>query len=139
MNDLKITIDPGAYVPQRAHPTDAGLDLLSPIDINILPGTREIIDTGVHVQIPDGYVGLLTSKSGLMANYGILNTGTIDSGYRGSLKAVLFNLGEDILKIRKGMKVTQLVLFPIITPEVEIVNELDGSERGNGGFGSTGV
>ena len=136
---MKITIDPGAYVPQRAHSTDAGLDLLSPIDINILPGTREIIDTGVHVQIPDGYVGLLTSKSGLMANYGILNTGTIDSGYRGSLKTVLFNLGEDILEIRRGMKVTQLVLFPIITPEIEIVNELDGSERGNGGFGSTGV
>ena len=135
---MNITLDPGAYVPHRAHPTDAGLDLLSPIDINILPGTREIIDTGVHVQIPDGYVGLLTSKSGLMANYGILNTGTIDSGYRGSLKAVLFNLGEDILEIRKGMKVTQLVLFPIITPEIEIVNELDGSERGNGGFGSTG-
>jgi len=135
---MKITIDPGAYVPQRAHPTDAGLDLISPIDINILPGTREIIDTGIHVQIPDGYVGLLTSKSGLMANHGILNTGTIDSGYRGSLKAVLFNLGENILEIRKGMKVTQLVLFPIITPEIEIVNELDGSERGNGGFGSTG-
>jgi len=135
---MKITIDPGAYVPQRAHPTDAGLDLLSPVDINILPGTREIIDTGIHVQIPDGYVGLLTSKSGLMANHGILNTGTIDSGYRGSLKAVLFNLGENILEIRKGMKVTQLVLFPIITPEIEIVNELDGSERGNGGFGSTG-
>lgn len=139
MNTIKIQLDPGAYVPQRAHQTDAGLDLLSPIDINILPGMREIIDTGVHVQIPDGYVGLLTSKSGLMANHGILNTGTIDSGYRGSLKAVLFNLGEDVLEIRKGMKVTQLVLFPIITPEIEIVNELDGSERGNGGFGSTGV
>lgn len=135
---MKITIDPGAYVPQRAHPTDAGLDLLSPVDINILPGTREIIDTGIHVQISDGYVGLLTSKSGLMANYGILNTGTIDSGYRGSLKAVLFNLGEDILEIRKGMKVSQLVIFPIAIPYIEIVNELDESERGSGGFGSTG-
>ena len=138
MDELNITIDPGAYVPQRAHPTDAGLDLLSPIDINILPGERQIIDTGIHVQIPDGYVGLLTSKSGLMANHGILNTGTIDSGYRGPIKAVLFNFGEDVLEVRKGMKITQLVIFPIITPNITVCNDLDRTDRGFGGFGSTG-
>lgn len=134
---MKISLEPVSYVPERAHPEDAGLDLRSPVDAWIHPGEHAIIDTGVHVAIPVGYVGLITSKSGLMAN-GITCRGTIDSGYRGSIKAVLYNHGKEGYKVEQGNKVCQLVLLPIITPELEIVSHLDNTERGDGGFGSTG-
>ena len=135
---MKIKLDPSAIMPNRAHRTDAGLDLYAPEDVTIWPHYRKSIDTGVHVEIPEGYVGLLTSKSGLMAKHGILSSGTIDSGFTGSIKAVLFNLSDDALTVKKGQKITQLVLFPIITPDLEVVDELGDTERGEGGFGSTG-
>ena len=96
-----------------------------------------IIDTGVHVQIPTGYVGLITSKSGLMGR-GFTVRGTIDAGFSGSIKAVMFNHGDEGYLIHKGDKICQLVLLPIITPELEIVDCLDETERGANGFGSTG-
>lgn len=135
---MKIKLDSGAIMPNRAHRTDAGLDLYTPEDVTIWPHYRKSIDTGVHVEIPEGYVGLLTSKSGLMAKHGIMSSGTIDSGFTGSIKAVLFNLSDDALTVKKGQKITQLVLFPIITPDLEVVDELGDTERGEGGFGSTG-
>lgn len=138
MDKLRVKLDDGAFEPERAYAWDAGMDLRSPLDVNILPGTREIIDTGVHVEIPKGCVGLLTSKSGLMAKCGVLNTGTIDAGYTGPLRAVLFNFGDEVLEVRRGMKITQLVILPVMTPEVEIVTELGFTERGDKGFGSTG-
>lgn len=134
---LKFTLDAGAKAPTRAHATDAGLDLYSPIRSVIRPGDWVKIDTGVHVQIPKGYVGLLTSKSGLM-NEGITSRGTIDSGYAGSIQAVLFNHSGKTHIVEKGQKITQLVIMPIITPELEQVASLEDTERGNGGFGSTG-
>lgn len=134
---MKIKLDPGAYMPTRAHNTDAGLDLFSPVDLWLHPGEHRMIDTGVHVEIPDGYVGMITSKSGLMSQ-GITSRGTIDCGYTGSIKAVLFNSGSDGFKIRKGYKITQLVIVPCIKPELEIVDHLDDTERGESGFGSTG-
>ena len=109
----------------------------SPTDAWIHPGEHAIIDTGVHVEIPVGYVGLITSKSGLMAK-DLTCRGTIDAGLRGSIKAVLYNHGKDGYRVEKGNKVCQLVLLPIITPELEIVANLDETERGDGGFGSTG-
>ncbi len=138
MYKLRVKLDEGAFEPERAYAWDAGMDLRSPVDVNILPGTREIIDTGVHVEIPKGCVGLLTSKSGLMAKCGVLNTGTIDAGYTGPLRAVLFNFGEDILEVRRGMKITQLVILPVMAPAPEIVRSLGFTERGDKGFGSTG-
>lgn len=136
---LKFTLDHGAYkAPQRAHPTDAGLDLFSPRRVVIRPGDWVKIDTGVHVAIPEGYVGLLTSKSGLMAKEGITSRGTIDSGYAGSIQAVLFNHSNKTYIVEKGQKITQLVIMPIITPELEQVASLEDTERGDGGFGSTG-
>lgn len=134
---MKIQLDPGAQMPTRGHATDAGLDLYSMQDGYVYAGEHAIFDTGVHVEIPPGYVGLITSKSGLMAK-GITSRGTIDSGYTGSIKAVLFNHGDKGYLIRKGDKITQLVLLPIITPELEIVERLEETERANGGFGSTG-
>lgn len=135
---LNVMLDPGAIMPTRAHSKDGGLDLYSPIRQVIRANDREGIDTGVHVAIPEGYVGLITSKSGLMANEGITCRGTIDAGYTGSIKAVLFNHSRKDYIVEKGQKITQLVIVPIITPEPELVDSLDDTERGEGGFGSTG-
>lgn len=137
-NTLKVKLDPGAYVPIRAHEDDAGLDLISPVDVNIWTKGRKAICTGVHVQIPKGYVGMITAKSGLMRDYGILTTGTIDAGYTGPINVVLFNVGRKIFRVKRGMKIAQLVIKQIITPQIEVVDKLDETERGNGGFGSTG-
>lgn len=134
---MKIKLDPGAYVPERAHMADAGLDLRSMETRYVSPGEFESFDTGVHVEIPKGYVGLITSKSGLMAK-GITSRGTIDSGYTGSIKAILFNHGEEGYLVRKGDKITQLVVLPCIIEDVELVSHLEETERGDNGFGSTG-
>lgn len=134
---IKVKLDGGAYEPTRAHKEDAGLDLRSTVDTWVHPGEHMMIDTGVHVQIPTGYVGLITSKSGLMGK-GLTVRGTIDCGFVGSIKAVMFNHGDEGYLIHKGDKICQLVLLPIITPELELVSHLDETERGADGFGSTG-
>lgn len=134
---MKIKLDPGAYVPERAHPNDAGLDLRSMENKYVSPGEFVKFDTGVHVQIPEGYVGLITSKSGLMAK-GITSRGTIDSGYTGSIKAILFNHGEEGYLVRKGDKVTQLVVLPCVVEDIELVSSLEETDRGESGFGSSG-
>jgi dUTP pyrophosphatase len=137
MMKLKVAVDPGCDIPVRAHKDDAGLDLYAAKGGVIFPFSRKVFDTGVHVAIPEGYVGLLTSKSGLMGK-GITSRGTIDSGFTGSIRAVLFNHSHRFVRIRRHQKITQLVILPIITPVLEIVDGLEDTERGNGGFGSTG-
>lgn len=135
---MKVKLDDGAFVPTRAHEDDAGLDIYAPKRTVIFPCSQESIDTGVHVAIPKGYVGMITSKSGLMAK-GITCRGTIDSGYTGSIKAVLYNDSPSRVVIERGQKITQLVILPIITPEPELVETLEETDRGDGGFGSTGA
>lgn len=135
---IKVVLDEGATLPTRAHPTDAGLDLYAKERRAIRPLNWEKVDTGVHIQIPEGYVGLITSKSGLMANDGITCRGTIDSGYTGSIQAVLFNHSRLHYIVEKGQKVAQLVILPIATPDPEWVDALEETDRGSGGFGSTG-
>ena len=135
---MKIKLDEGAFMPERAHTTDAGLDLLSPVRKVIRANDWESIDTGVHVEIPNGYVGMITSKSGLMAKEGITSRGTIDSGFNGSIRAVLFNHSRKDYIVEKGQKITQLVIMPILTPDLELVDELEETERGANGFVSTG-
>lgn len=135
---MKVNLDPGAYVPERAHADDAGLDLRARETKYVYPREHAVFDTGVHVAIPAGYVGLITSKSGLMAK-GITSRGTIDCGYTGSLKAVLFNHGEESYLVKAGDKITQLVILPCLIEDIELVSALDETERGSGGFGSTGV
>jgi len=135
---LKVKLDAGAKSPDRAHENDAGLDLRSPINKVIEPNGRAVIDTGVHIAIPTGYVGLLTSKSGLMARAGLTSRGTIDSGYTGSIRVVLFNHSNIPYAVCEGDKITQLVIIPIVTPSFELVDDLDATERGDGGFGSSG-
>ena len=134
---MRIKLEDFAIMPTRGHPTDAGLDLYSPVDLWLHPGHHRVIDTGVHVEIPQGCVGLITSKSGLM-KLGITSRGTIDCGYTGTIKAVLYNHGKEGIEIRRGHKITQLVVLPIVIPEIEVVDELQTTERGDAGFGSTG-
>ena len=134
---LKAVVDVGAGIPTRAHETDAGLDLYATKSGLILPKCRKVFGTGFHCAIPKNYVGMLTSKSGLMMK-GITSRGTIDCGYTGEVKAVLFNHSWKPARIKKWQKITQLVLMPIATPKLEIVDSLDETERADGGFGSTG-
>lgn len=142
---MKVKLDPGAYMPTRAHDTDAGLDLYSPVDVTVPARWDELcidgsvcIDTGIHVEIPAGYVGMIKSKSGLNVKNNITSEGVIDSGYTGSMVVKLYNHGISSVQIKKGQKISQLVIMPIITPELEVVDSLEATERGDGGFGSTG-
>ncbi len=136
---MKIKLDPGAYLPERAHPTDAGLDIKSP-DQHIVPaGGSAVIHTGVHIQLPKNTAGLFVSKSGLNIKHGITSTGLIDEGYTGEIIVKLYNHTDASYYVAKGDKVSQLVIIPVIYEPVEAVDSLDGgTERGSNGFGSTG-
>jgi dUTP pyrophosphatase len=140
---MKIMLDEGAKMPTRAHPWDAGLDLYAPESV-VLNGHSEwyenaiAIDTGVHVQIPEGYVGFIKSKSGLMVKSNIVTDGTIDSHYTGSITVKLFNHGLEDYFVKAGDKIAQLVIVPCLLPELELVDSLEETDRGDGGFGSTG-
>ena len=134
---MKIVLDEGANV-SRAHPYDAGLDLYSVEDGYIRCNQRSTFDTGVHVEIPEGYVGFIKSKSGLMVNHGIVTDGTIDAHYTGSIKVCLFNHGTSKYEVKKGDKIAQLVIVPCLLPELELVDSLEETDRGDNGFGSTG-
>lgn len=135
---MKVKLDPSAYMPERAHSLDAGLDLRAPYKICVYRHGSATIDTGVHVEIPEGYVGLLKSKSGLNVRYGITSEGVIDEGYTGSIVVKLYNNGPGTVEIQTGSKISQLVILPVLRPELELVDELEETERGNNGFGSTG-
>lgn len=140
---LKVKLDPKAIMPTRAHAMDAGLDLYSPVEgfVYCNDGICENslrIDTGVHVAIPEGYVGMIKSKSGLNVKHGITSEGVIDAGYTGSIVVKLYNNSTSNVLIRRGQKIAQLVILPIITPDLELVDSLEDTERGTGGFGSTG-
>lgn len=136
---LEIMLDTGAFYPERAHADDAGLDLLSPYAVTIGWDDSIVIDTGVHVNIPKGYAGLIKSKSGLMVNKGIISVGgVIDAGYTGSIKVVLRNTSKKSYWIERGDKITQLLIIPIETPDLELVDGFAETERGANGFGSSG-
>ena len=135
---LNVSLDNGAFRPGRAHPTDAGLDLYA-VEDQVIPARGvAVFDTGVHVQIPRGYAGILASKSGLMRDCHITSQGLIDSDYRGSIKAVIFNHGDEDIPIQTGQKITQLVIISIATPTINVVDHLTKTERGDNGFGSSG-
>ena len=135
---MKIKLDEGAFMPVRAHATDAGADLRSPIDAMVPARGTRIIDTGVHIQLPHGYVGMLKSRSGLNVGFGITSEGVIDEGYTGSIKVKLYNHGDKPYKIERYDKITQLVIMPCEYVDFDLVDDLEDSERGSDGFGSTG-
>lgn len=135
---MKIMLDEGAKMPTRAHPWDAGLDLYAMYDGHIRCNSHRTFDTGVHVEIPEGYVGFVKSKSGLMVNHGITTDGTIDSHYTGPIKVCLFNHGGSKYEVKAGDKIAQLVILKCELPELELVDSLEETDRGACGFGSTG-
>jgi len=136
------TIHEDAVVPQYATDGDAGLDLYSVETTTLAPGKRDSVGTGITMAIPKGYVGLVHPRSGLAFKHGIsvANTpGTIDSGYRGEIRVLLINLGHDTISISKGDRIAQLVVQPVVKA-VMIQHAISSdTERGTGGFGSTGV
>lgn len=139
MEKIKVKLEPDAFAPTRAHSVDAGLDLYSREDAVIFRHGSYVFDTGVAVEIPVGYVGFLKSKSGLNVNNGIQSSGVIDAQYNGHIHVKLYNHGFEAVRIKRGQKISQLVILPIETPEIEIVEELEASERGANGFGSSGA
>ncbi len=137
--NLKIMLDDGAIMPTRAHAHDAGLDLYAQEGRIIEAKESAIFDTGVHVLIPEGYVGLLMSKSGLNVKYGLTSEGVIDASYTGSIIVKLYNNSGFDYHVRTGDKISQLLIMPIETPELVTVEEFEEeTERGANGFGSSG-
>jgi dUTP pyrophosphatase len=143
MEILVSRMDETVPLPAYAKSGDAGADLISTIDITVYPEERAVIPTGLALAIPKGYVGLIHPRSGLAMNHGIsiVNTpGTVDSGYRGEIKVILINHDKwKQFEIKRGDRIAQLVIQKVEKPTFREVSELDCTDRGIGGFGSTGV
>lgn len=135
---MKIMLDHRATMPTRAHEADAGLDLYSRDTTIVYAGESAVFDTGVHIELPKDTVGFLKSKSGLNVKHGITSEGVIDEGYTGSICVKLYNHSDTHYVVNKGDKISQLVILPILKPELELVDSLEDTERGNNGFGSSG-
>lgn len=135
---MRVKLDEGAYLPQRAHATDAGLDIRAIHGTSIPPRGNAIFHTGVHVELPNGTAGVLISKSGLNVNHDMTSTGLIDEGYSGEIIVKLYNHGNRCITIEPGQKISQLVVVPVLYEAVELVEEINGGERSDNGFGSTG-
>lgn len=127
------------FAPTRAHDTDAGADLRCVRDVTIPARGSAVINTGVHVELPPNTKGEVKSKSGLYINHGILTTGLIDEGFSGSIRVRLTNTTGQPYQLKAGDKVTQLVVSPVFYPTFERSNVIQGGERGDAGFGSTGA
>ena len=135
---MRVVVEQGAYAPERAHSTDAGLDLRALAPYDLCGHESALFDTGVHVELPPNTAGVLISKSGLNVKHNITSTGLIDEGYTGSIRVKLYNHGDETFHIAAGDKISQLMIVPVLYEPVEIVDELEETVRGNNGFGSTG-
>jgi dUTP pyrophosphatase len=141
--DVSLTrLDPDVPLPAYAHPGDAGADLITTVDVELAPGERRLVPTGVALALPEGYVGLVHPRSGLAARHGIslVNApGTIDAGYRGEVQVLLVNTDRDQpVRLRRGDRVAQLVVQRVEQVRFVEVDALPPSVRGAGGYGSTG-
>lgn len=135
---INVKLDEGAKMPTRAHKADAGYDIYARETQIVSARESAKFDTGVHIEIPEGYVGMLKSKSGLNVNHGLTSEGVIDAGYTGSIAVKLYNNSGYDYTVHAGDKISQLVIIPIFTPELRLATDLEETERGCGGFGSTG-
>jgi dUTP pyrophosphatase len=135
---MNIQLDSMAMMPERAHDRDAGLDLRSPVSVWIPACGSLAIDTGVHMEIPLGYAGLLCGRSGLNIRHGITCDGVIDSGYTGSIRVKLYNHEHEPYKVERGDKIGQVLIIPVVSHDLVVVDTLEDTERGDRGFGSTG-
>lgn len=143
--DLEVALlrlDPGVPVPAYAHPGDAGADLVTTVEVELLPGERALVPTGIAVALPEGYVALVHPRSGLAAKFGvsIVNApGTVDAGYRGEIKVLLINLDpRETVRLSRGDRIAQLVIQRFERAAFVEVDALPESVRGAGGYGSTG-
>jgi dUTP pyrophosphatase len=137
-----LRTDPEAQLPAYAHPGDAGMDVRSIENVTLSPGARALVRTGLVLELPPDAEAQVRPRSGLALKHGVtvLNTpGTIDAGYRGEVGVILINLGAEPFKVEKGMKIAQLVVAPVAQAEIVEVSAVDATDRGAGGFGSTGV
>lgn len=135
-------IHPDAILPEYAHPGDAGMDVRSVDDLTIKPGERALVHTGLVMMLPAGYEAQVRPRSGLALKKGVtvLNTpGTIDEGYRGEVGVILANFGSEDFVVSKGDKIAQIVVAPVTIAQIVETSDVDETERGEGGFGSTGV
>lgn len=135
-------LDDGLPVPSRAHPGDAGLDLHSRVDVDLAPGERALVGTGVAVALPDGYAAFVHPRSGLAARHGItvVNApGTVDAGYRGEIQVCLLNTDRhEAFGVARGDRIAQLVVQPVCSVSFTTVQRLPGSDRGTRGHGDSG-
>jgi dUTP pyrophosphatase len=140
---IPVTREDSTYsIPTHARDGDAGVDLVSAEAVDIAPGKRVLVPTGIAIAIPEGFAGFVLPRSGLAINHGVtvVNApGLIDSGYRGELKVGLINLGEQSYSISVGDRIAQLVVQAVMSPDFVEVEELDDTARGSDGFGSTGM
>lgn len=135
-------IHPEATLPAYAHEGDAGMDVRSVEELEILPGARALVHTGLVMMLPPGWEAQVRPRSGLALKHGVtvLNTpGTIDAGYRGEVGVILANFGSEPFRVAKGDKIAQIVVAPVVRAGIVEAAEVDDTERGAGGFGSTGV
>jgi dUTP pyrophosphatase len=135
-------LDPGLPLPERSHPGDAGADLFAAADVELAPGQRAVVPTGIAIALPDGYAAFVHPRSGLAARHGvtIVNApGTVDAGYRGEIRVTLLNTdSSSSVRFQRGDRIAQLVVQRVERPVFHEVETLPGSARGDGGFGSTG-
>ena len=135
---MKVVLDPGAYVPERAHKTDAGYDLRTPVRVYLHPHCSTIVDTGVHIELPPGKCAVVVSKSGLNVNHDITSTGLIDEGFTGTIKIKLYNHGDHPHIFDPGDKISQFYITDYYAAEVFVTDSLSQTDRGESGYGSTG-
>ena len=135
---MNVMLDKKAIRPERAHKSDAGIDLFTPEDFTVPAHGFAFIETGVHMEIPYLCRGHVCSKSGLNRFHGITADGTIDEGYTGEIGVTLHNSSDEPYEFKRGDKIAQVVIEPIIRPNMILVTSLDDSDRGDSGFGSTG-
>lgn len=137
-SDVPCKLEQGAYLPERAHATDAGADLRTPERVVIHPHDRVIVDTGVAIEMHNHYFAMVAEKSSLAARGIAVHGGIIDEGYNGNISVVLQNNTDAPYIFEKGDKIAQLIIIPVVYPDFLRVDEIEETERGNHGFGSTG-
>jgi dUTP pyrophosphatase len=138
--ELKIKrLHAEAKIPSYGHAGDAGLDLYSAVDHILAPGAVFAVPTGIKMAIPPGYVGLVWDKSGISLKGVHRLAGVVDAGYRGEVQVVMVNLGREPFEIKAGMKISQMLIQPVVSVSIVVSDELDETKRGEGGFGSTGL
>jgi dUTP pyrophosphatase len=135
-----IKLSKGAESPEYALSTDAGFDLKALEDVSIFPFEQKDVRTGIAVEIPEGYVGIVRDRAGIVQKMNVHSVaGTFDSGYRGEVTIIMVNMNDKTVEIEKGMRIAQIILVPIAKAKITEVKKLSETERGKNGFGSTGM